>query len=85
MRAKPETSIQEECEVVHELTTYFFTCGFGMMVFFHSSASFVWGIEDIVGATVYDDNGTEEEIFHYYARESFSLLLGQDAWLDQPT
>jgi hypothetical protein len=56
-----------------------------MMVFFHSSASFVWGIEDIVGATVYDDNGTEEEIFHYYAWESFSLLLGQDAWLDQPT
>jgi MFS family permease len=63
-RAKSETFIQEIYKVVHELMNYLFTCGFGMMVFLHSSASFVWGIEDIVGAefsTVYDDNGTEDK------------------------
>jgi hypothetical protein len=35
-----------------------------MMVFLKSSASFIWGIEDIVGAefsTVFEDDGTENE------------------------
>jgi MFS family permease len=50
--------------VIRDLVTYLWTCGFGMMVYLKSSASFVWGIEDIVGAefcTVFRDDGTEDE------------------------
>ncbi|OEU11694.1 major facilitator superfamily transporter [Fragilariopsis cylindrus CCMP1102] len=49
---------------IRDLFTYLSTCGFGMMIFLKSSASFVWGIEDIVGAqfsTVFRDDGTEDE------------------------
>merc|ERR1719491_909228 len=47
-----------------ELFVYLSTCGFGMMIFLKASGSFVWGIEDIVGAqfsTVFRDDDTEDE------------------------
>lgn len=59
-----ENPIQEVYQAVRELVVYLFTCGFGMMALLKSSASFVWGIEDIVGAefaTVYNNDGTEDE------------------------
>ncbi|KAL3919084.1 MAG: hypothetical protein SGILL_003936, partial [Bacillariaceae sp.] len=57
--------MKETYTVIRELVTYLRTCEFGMMVLLKSSASFVWGIEDIVGAefsTVYEKkDGTENE------------------------
>jgi MFS family permease len=63
-QATTKTPIQEAYQLFLELVFYLSTCGFGMMVLLKSSASFVWGIEDIVGAefsTVYNDDGTEDE------------------------
>jgi MFS family permease len=63
-QANTESPMQEAYKLVRELMIYLCTCGFGMMVFLKSSASFVWGIEDIVGAefsTVYNGDGTEDE------------------------
>lgn len=47
-----------------QVAKYLWICGFGLLVFQKSSASFVWGIEDIVGAkytTVFRDDGSEQE------------------------
>ena len=51
---------------LREVWGYLLVCGFGMLVFAKPSASFVWGIEDIVGAqfsTVYatEDSTQEDE------------------------
>jgi hypothetical protein len=56
-----KNSLTESYKVLHDFV-YLSTCGFGMMVFLKSSASFIWGIEDIVGAefsTVVENDGTE--------------------------
>lgn len=47
------------------LLGYLAACGFGWMIFSEPSASFVWGIEDIVGAqyaTVFSVDGTEDTV-----------------------
>jgi hypothetical protein len=53
-------------------------CGFGVLVFQMSSASFVWGIEDIVGAefsTVFDEDGNEnKEISSWHMGLLFSAI-----------
>jgi MFS family permease len=61
-----------------ELSVYLVTCGFGLMVFLKSSASFIWGIEDIVlpeFATVFNEDGTEdEELSSMRMGEAFSVV-----------
>ena len=45
---------------LREVGGYLLVCGFGMLVFAKPSASFVWGIEDIVGAQFSTVYATEE-------------------------
>mmetsp|Transcript_17466 Transcript_17466/g.42487 ORF Transcript_17466/g.42487 Transcript_17466/m.42487 type:complete len:403 (-) Transcript_17466:3955-5163(-) len=63
---------------IKELSIYLTTCGFGAMVFLKSSASFIWGIEDIVlpeYATVFNEDGTEdEEVSSMHMGEAFTVV-----------
>ena len=62
--SKPIYLLRYTYTVFQQLGTYLWTCGFGLLVFQKSAASFVWGIEDIVGAefsTVFDQETGEED------------------------
>mmetsp|Transcript_25211 Transcript_25211/g.55286 ORF Transcript_25211/g.55286 Transcript_25211/m.55286 type:complete len:599 (-) Transcript_25211:155-1951(-) len=64
---------------VHDLFVYLSACGFGMLVFLKASASFVWGVEDIVGAqfsTVFQDDGVEDEELSSVHMGMLSSTLG---------
>ena len=69
------TAYREVCD----LFVYLSTCGFGMLVFLKASASFVWGVEDIVGAqfsTVFQDDGVEDEELSSVHMGMLSSTLG---------
>ena len=73
-----QNPIMKIYKVFQEVGSYLWICGFGLLVFSKPSASFVWGIEDIVGAefsTVFDEDGIEdEELSSWHMGQLFSVI-----------